>query len=65
MNTNLMYIFKIALLDFQTLESHPLQINPEYDTVDILNQYANENGIVNSNWNLMTGDRKSNLQIGK
>ena len=32
-------------------------INPEYDTVEVLNQYANDNGIVNSNWNLMTGNR--------
>ena len=56
MNTNLIHIQNI-LTKFSDFGIASFSINPEYDTVDILNQYANENGIVNSNWNLMTGDR--------
>ena len=56
MNTNLIHI-QNSFTKFSDFGIASFSINPEYDTVDILNQYANENGIVNSNWNLMTGDR--------
>ena len=56
MNTNLIHI-QNSFTKFSDFGIASFSINPEYDTVDILNRYANENGIVNSNWNLMTGDR--------
>ena len=56
MNTNLIHI-QNSFTKFSDFGIASFSINPEYDTVDILNQYANENGIVNINWNLMTGDR--------
>ena len=56
MNSNLIHI-QNSFTKFSDFGIASFSINPEYDTVDILNQYANENGIVNSNWNLMTGDR--------
>ena len=56
MNTNLIHI-QNSFTKFSDFGIASFSINPEYDTVDILNQYANENGIVNSNWNLMTGER--------
>ena len=56
MNTNLIHI-QNSFTKFSDFGIASFSINPEYDTVDILNQYANENGIVNRNWNLMTGDR--------
>ena len=56
MNTNLIHI-QNSFTKFSDFGIASFSINPEYDTVDILNQYANENGIANSNWNLMTGDR--------
>ena len=56
MNTNLIHI-QNSFTKFSDFGIASFSINPEYDTVDILNQYASENGIVNSNWNLMTGDR--------
>ena len=56
MNTNLIHI-QNSFTKFSDFGIASFSINPEYDTVDILNQYANKNGIVNSNWNLMTGDR--------
>ena len=56
MNTNLIHI-QNSFTKFSDFGIASFSINPEYDTVNILNQYANENGIINSNWNLMTGDR--------
>ena len=56
MNTNLIHI-QNSFTKFSNFGIASFSINPEYDTVDILNQYANENGIINSNWNLMTGER--------
>ena len=32
-------------------------INPEYDTVEVLNHYAEQYGITNPNWHLLTGDK--------
>ena len=32
-------------------------ITPSYDTPEVLKQYAEKNGIVDSDWNLMTGDK--------
>ena len=56
MTKNLVHV-QNSFTSFPEFGMASFSINPEYDTVDILNQYANENGIVNSNWNLMTGDR--------
>ena len=56
MNTNLIHI-QNSFTKFSDFGIASFSINPEYDTVDILSQYADDNGIINSNWNLMTGDR--------
>ena len=48
MNTNLIHI-QNSFTKFSDFGIASFSINPEYDTVDILNQYANENGIVNRN----------------
>ena len=56
MNTNLVHIQNsfTAFLDFGIAS---FSINPEYDTSEVLRLYAQDNGITNPNWNLMTGDR--------
>ena len=56
MNTNLIHI-QNSFTKFSDFGIASFTINPEYDTVDVLNQYAKDNGIFNNNWNLMTGDR--------
>ena len=56
MNINLVHI-QNSFTAFPEFGIASFSINPEYDTVEVLNQYANDNGIVNSNWNLMTGNR--------
>ena len=56
MNTNLIHI-QNSFAKFSDFGIASFTINPEFDTVDVLNQYAKDNGIYNENWNLMTGDR--------
>mgnify|MGYP001246617705 FL=1 len=56
MNTNLVHI-QNSFTAFPNFGIASFSINPEYDTSEILSQYAKENGIQNSNWNLMTGNR--------
>ena len=56
MNINLVHI-QNSFTAFPEFGIASFSINPEYDTIEVLNQYANDNGIVNSNWNLMTGNR--------
>ena len=56
MNTNLIHI-QNSFTKFSDFGIASFTINPEFDTVDVLDQYAKDNGIYNENWNLMTGDR--------
>ena len=56
MNTNLVHI-QNSFTAFPDFGIASFSINPEYDTSEVLRLYAQDNGITNSNWNLMTGDR--------
>ena len=56
MNTNLVHI-QNSFTAFPDFGIASFSINPEYDTSQVLRLYAQDNGISNPNWNLMTGDR--------
>ena len=56
MNTNLVHI-QNSFTAFPDFGIASFSINPEYDTSEVLRLYAQDNGITNPNWNLMTGDR--------
>mgnify|MGYP003301263178 FL=1 len=56
MNTNLVHI-QNSFTAFPDFGIASFSINPEYDTSEVLRLYAQNNGITNPNWNLMTGDR--------
>ncbi|GAA4289805.1 SCO family protein [Aestuariibaculum suncheonense] len=43
--------------DFENFGVASFTINPAYDTVEVLKEYAAQYGISNPNWHLMTGDR--------
>jgi len=55
MNTNLVHI-QNSFTAFPDFGIASFSINPEYDTSKVLQLYAQDNGITNPNWNLMTGD---------
>ena len=55
MNTNLVHI-QNSFTAFPDFGIASFSINPEYDTSEVLQLYAQDNGINNPNWNLMTGD---------
>jgi protein SCO1/2 len=56
MNTNLVHI-QNSFTAFPDFGIASFSINPEYDTSEVLQLYAQDNGITNPNWNLMTGYR--------
>tara|TARA_R110000868_G_scaffold102146_7_gene281380 strand:+ start:42277 stop:43005 length:729 start_codon:yes stop_codon:yes gene_type:complete len=55
MNQNLVQIQE-EFKEFEGFGVASFSINPDYDTPRVLKEYAEKYGIVNMNWNLMTGD---------
>ncbi len=39
-------------------------VNPEHDTVEILNKYAEKNHVNAEHWNLVTGDKRKIYELG-
>src|SRR5690606_12215725 len=58
MNSNLVQI-QNEFKDFEDFGVASFTINPEYDTPEILKQYAEKYGITNPNWHLLTGDKNT------
>lgn len=56
MNRNLVQI-QNTFSEFEDFGVASFTINPDYDTQDILKAYAENYGITNPNWHLMTGDK--------
>ncbi|MEJ2112289.1 MAG: SCO family protein [Flavobacteriaceae bacterium] len=56
MNANLVQV-QNAFNDIEDFGVASFTINPEYDTVEVLNHYAEQYGITNPNWHLLTGDK--------
>jgi len=57
MNYNLVEI-QNTFNEFDKLGFASFTINPAYDTVEVLSDYATQYGITNKNWNLLTGDKE-------
>ncbi len=55
MNANLVQI-QNAFSDYENFGVASFTINPEYDTPEVLKSYAEQYGITNPNWHLMTGN---------
>lgn len=45
------------------LVSH--SVTPEIDQEDVLNKYANNHGVINGKWHLLTGERELIYQLGR
>ena len=58
MNSNLVQI-QNEFKDFENFGVASFSINPEYDSPEVLKQYAKKYGITNPNWHLMTGDKNA------
>lgn len=56
MNANLIQI-QNTFKDFEDFGVASFTINPDYDTPEILKNYAEHYGVTNPNWHLMTGDK--------
>jgi len=62
MNHNLVEI-QNSFNEFDNLGFASFTINPAYDTVEVLSNYANQFGITNKNWNLLTGDNEEIYEL--
>jgi len=58
MNRNLVDI-QNEFKDFEDFGVASFTINPEYDTQDVLKEYATKYGVLNPNWHFMTGDEEA------
>ncbi len=58
MNANLIQV-QNTFKDFENFGVASFTINPDYDTQEVLKAYADQYGVTNPNWNLMTGDKES------
>ncbi|MCB4799288.1 SCO family protein [Neotamlana laminarinivorans] len=58
MNNNLVKI-QDTFKDFENFGVASFTINPDYDTPEVLKNYAQTYGITNPNWNLLTGEKEA------
>ncbi|OEK09190.1 photosynthetic protein synthase II [Flavivirga aquatica] len=56
MNANLIQV-QNTFKDFNDFGVASFTINPDYDTPEVLKNYAKHYGVTNPNWHLMTGDK--------
>ncbi|WP_372753727.1 SCO family protein [Mariniflexile sp.] len=56
MNANLIQI-QNSFKGFENFGVASFTINPDYDTPEVLKKYADQYGVTNPNWHLMTGDK--------
>ena len=58
MTTNLVDVQK-AFLDNPKVKLVSFTVMPDIDSVSVLKEYAKLNGVIDSKWNLVTGDKKA------
>jgi len=58
MNANLIQI-QNTFKEFDNFGVASFTINPNYDTPEVLKSYAEQYGVTNPNWHLMTGDKEA------
>jgi protein SCO1/2 len=58
MTTNLVDVQK-AFLDNPKVKLLSFSVMPDIDNVEVLKEYAKINGVIDSKWNLVTGDKKA------
>lgn len=58
MTTNLVDVQK-AFLDNTKVKLLSFSVMPDIDSVSVLKEYAKINGVIDSKWNLVTGDKKA------
>ena len=58
MTTNLVDVQK-AFLNNPKVKLLSFSVMPDFDSVSVLKEYAKINGVIDSKWNLVTGDKKA------
>ena len=42
-----------------------LSVTPEIDSIQVLREYANKKGVIDSKWNITTGDKKHIYELAR
>lgn len=64
MTSNMLLVQDAFMKDSEVLIlSH--SVTPEYDSVEILNEYADAKGVTSENWHLLTGERSVIYDLGR
>ena len=64
MTENMVYLQSL-LNDLPEIKLLSFSVTPDIDTPEVLKAYAQQKGVNDSQWNLLTGDKKRDLQPGK
>jgi len=54
-----------AFLKDDTIMFLSLSVTPEIDSISILREYANNKGVIDSKWNITTGDKKHIYELAR
>lgn len=63
--TNNMYDLQMQLLDDEDVMLLSHSVTPVIDSVPQLKKYANEKGVIDKKWNLVTGDKKQIYELAR
>lgn len=63
--TDNMSIVQEAFLDEELVQIFSHSVTPEYDSAEVLLAYADQKGIVNGKWQLLTGKRSTIYDLGR
>jgi len=63
--TNNMEKIQQEFLDSDDVKLLSLSVTPEIDSISVLRSYANEKGVVDSKWNITTGNKKHIYELAR
>lgn len=63
--TNHMKILQDVFLNDDDVMFLSLSVTPELDSVPVLREYANDNGVVDAKWNIATGNKKHIYELAR
>lgn len=64
MTTN-MRILQNEFLNYDDLMLLSLSVTPEIDSIPVLREYATKNGVIDSKWNITTGDKRHIYELAR
>lgn len=63
--TNNMAKIQEVFVDNDNIKFLSLSVTPEIDSIQVLREYANKKGVIDSKWNITTGDKKHIYELAR